>query len=181
VSAQPKAPERIVTARLVGERLRESDLPEFVRIYQDRDVMATLGGPIPAERVATFVRVQIEHWERHGFGIYTLRDRSDGAFVGYAGVRHIFVAGSDEVEIMYGINARYWRKGLTTEFARELKTLALEGLALRNVVAFTLPTNLGSRRVMEKIGLVYERDVEWKGMAHVFYRADRTERGAAES
>jgi ribosomal-protein-alanine N-acetyltransferase len=173
VIAQRRAPERIVTARLVGERLRESDLPEFVRIFQDPEVTATLGGSSSDELIAQFLAVQIEHWDRYGFGVYTLRDIADGAFVGYAGLRHIVVGGNDEVEIMYGLHARYWKKGLTTEFSRELKTLALETLALPNVVAFTLPTNIGSRRVMEKIGLVYERDVEWKGKPHVFYRAKR--------
>jgi RimJ/RimL family protein N-acetyltransferase len=174
MTAQPKAPDRIETARLIGERLRASDLPEFVRIWQDPHVMATLGGVISdASKTEKWVDGQVEHWERYGFGMYVLRDRSDGAFVGYAGLRHIFVAGNDEVEIMYGIHARYWRKGLTTEFARELKTLALEGLALPDVAAFTLPTNLGSRGVMEKIGLVYERDIQWKDLPHVFYRARR--------
>jgi [ribosomal protein S5]-alanine N-acetyltransferase len=182
VIAQHRAPDRIETARVIGERLRESDLAEFQRIYQDPDVMAWLGGPIPAESVAAFVTRQIEHWERYGFGIYVLRDPQDGAFVGYAGILHIFVAGVDEVEIMYGIHAKYWNKGLTTEFARELKTLALDRLALPNVVAFTLPTNVGSQRVMQKSGLVYERDIEWKGQPHVFYRALRpVEQSAAEN
>jgi hypothetical protein len=47
VIAQHRAPDRIATAHLIGERLRESDLAEFQRIYQDPDVMAWLGGPIP--------------------------------------------------------------------------------------------------------------------------------------
>jgi RimJ/RimL family protein N-acetyltransferase len=171
VIAQRRAPDRIESARLLGERPRAADLPEFQRIFQDSDVMAKLGGPSSDEKIAQWLKASLEHWDRYGFGVYVLRDPSDGAFVGYAGVRHIFVGGNDEVEIMYGLHAKHWGHGLTTEFARELKTLALDHLALPNVVAFTLPTNTGSRRVMEKIGLVYERDVEWKGLPHVLYRS----------
>ena len=46
-------------------------------------------------------------------------------------------------------------------------------LVLATILAFTLPTNLGSRGVMEKIGLTYEREIEWKSLPHVFYRATR--------
>jgi RimJ/RimL family protein N-acetyltransferase len=37
-------------------------------------------------------------------------------------------------------------------------------------VAFTLPTNTGSRRVMEKLGFHYEREISRAGLAHVLYR-----------
>ena len=44
---------------------------------------------------------------------------------------------------------------------------------LLELVAFTLPDNLGSRRVMEKSGFVYERDIVHVGLAHVLYRHRR--------
>ena len=34
----------------------------------------------------------------------------------------------------------------------------------------TLPDNVASRRVMEKIGLRFDRDVNHRGLAHVLYR-----------
>jgi RimJ/RimL family protein N-acetyltransferase len=45
-----------------------------------------------------------------------------------------------------------------------------ELLGLDDIVAFTLPTNDASRRVMEKLGFSYERDIEHAGMPHVLYR-----------
>ena len=43
-------------------------------------------------------------------------------------------------------------------------------LGLRDLVAFTLPSNLGSRGVMEKVGFRYERDIRWANLPHVLYR-----------
>ena len=46
----------------------------------------------------------------------------------------------------------------------------MNGPALQRVVAYTLPDNWASRRVMEKAGFAYERDVMHVGLRHVLYR-----------
>lgn len=51
--------------------------------------------------------------------------------------------------------------------------VAFPRLALSDVVAFTLPTNHGSRRVMEKLGFSYEREIIYTGLPHVLYRRHR--------
>jgi RimJ/RimL family protein N-acetyltransferase len=48
--------------------------------------------------------------------------------------------------------------------------VAFEDLGLIDVVCFTLPANRASRRVMEKAGFEYERDVVHAGSPHVLYR-----------
>jgi [ribosomal protein S5]-alanine N-acetyltransferase len=63
----------------------------------------------------------------------------------------------------------FWRRGFATEIARAILDVAT-GLGIRGLVAFTLPTNLGSRGVMEKVGFRYERDIVWAALPHVLYR-----------
>jgi RimJ/RimL family protein N-acetyltransferase len=48
-----------------------------------------------------------------------------------------------------------------------------------NVVAFTRVDNLASQRVMQKLGLTYEREFEHAGLPHVLYRTSQ-ERNADE-
>jgi RimJ/RimL family protein N-acetyltransferase len=48
--------------------------------------------------------------------------------------------------------------------------VAFEQLELLSIVAFTLPDNVASRRVMDKAGFEYERDIMHAGLAHVLYR-----------
>jgi RimJ/RimL family protein N-acetyltransferase len=74
------------------------------------------------------------------------------------------------VELAYALAAEYWNRGLATEMARAILNLAFERLGLTNVVCFTLPTNRASRRVMEKVGFDYEREVTHVGSSHVLYR-----------
>ena len=78
--------------------------------------------------------------------------------------------GGDEVELAYALRSEYWGRGLATELARAAVAVGFERLGLREIVAFTLPTNRASWRVMEKTGFEYERDFVHRGLPHVIYR-----------
>ena len=162
--------ETFRTDRLLAERLSEGDLADIRRMHRDPRVMATLGGLRSDEETARYLRDNLDHWDRYGYGIWALRDRTDGRFVGRAGLRNTHVGGEDEVELAYALVADYWNKGLATEMARAILKVAFEDLGLTDVVCFTLPTNGASRRVMEKAGFEYERDVVHAGLPRVLYR-----------
>jgi ribosomal-protein-alanine N-acetyltransferase len=112
----------------------------------------------------------IDHWERYGFGPWILRDRATGAMVGRGGLARTHVAGRDEVEVQWAIVPERWGEGLATELARAATEVAFTDVKLTEIVAFTLPDNIASRRVMEKAGFVYEQETEYAGLLHVLYR-----------
>ncbi len=116
-----------------------------------------------------FIRSSIEHWERHRYGFWIFRDRADGRFIGRAGLHNVEIDGAREIEIAYAVMPEFWRRGFATEMARAILDIAAK-LGIRNIVAFTLPTNLASRDVMEKAGFRYERDMTWANLPHVLYR-----------
>ncbi|MHC4549465.1 MAG: GNAT family N-acetyltransferase [Planctomycetota bacterium] len=162
--------DSFVTDRLAAARLRAADLDDLCRLHRDPRVMATLGGVRSADETRQGLAKALAHWERHGFGIWVFRDRADGVFVGRAGLRHLPVDGCDEVELLYALRAEHWGRGLATEMAGALVNMGFEHLGLTNVIALALPTNRASRRVMEKAGLQYERDVIHASLPHVLYR-----------
>jgi ribosomal-protein-alanine N-acetyltransferase len=49
--------------------------------------------------------------------------------------------------------AAHWNRGLATEGAGRCLRYAFQELALPEAAAFTVPANLRSRRVMEKLGM----------------------------
>lgn len=162
--------ESFETERLTAERLRADHVDELEVMHTDPIVMATLSGTRTSEQTRQFLRDSLDHWEKHGYGLWIFRDKVDGRFVGRAGIRHVEIEGKDEVELAYGLMAEYWRRGLGTEIARALLTVAFEGLGLEELICFTLHTNLGSQRVMQKVGFVYERDIIHANLPHVVYR-----------
>ena len=162
--------ERLQTGRLVGERLREDHFGYHRAMDTDPDVMATLGGVRSESESRELLRSGLDHWERHGFGPWVFHARETGETVGGAALRRVVIEGRDEVEVGYRVATAWWGRGIATEMASALVGVARDRLGLEEIVAFTLPENRASRRVMEKVGFTYERDIEWAALPHVLYR-----------
>ncbi len=121
--------------------------------------------------VLAHVRAEHEHWERFGFGPWLLRDRLTGELVGRGGLQHTDAIGPPCVEVAWAIVPERWGHGLATELARASVEVAFGRLGLSELIAFTLPDNVASRRVMVKAGFAYEREIEPADLPHVLYEA----------
>ncbi|MBM3219750.1 MAG: GNAT family N-acetyltransferase [Candidatus Rokubacteria bacterium] len=158
------------TPRLLATPLAPGDFGLLCAMHRDPDVMATLGGVRTDERTRAYLAENLAHWDEHGFGMWIFRDQKTGDFVGRGGLRHVVLDNRPEVEIFYALVRDAWGKGFATEIAAASLHVAFRQLALRDVVAFTLPDHAGSRRVMEKVGLRYERDIMHHDVRCVLYR-----------
>ena len=167
------APATLTTARLTGTRRSMAGEADLRLLHADPRVMATLaadGRPLPVAMTYRSLADGVAHWERYGFGAWHFHDRASGDFAGYCGLRHVTIDGQDEIELLYAVRADRWSTGVASEMAAAVLAVAFTDLALDDVVAFTLPTNRASRRVMEKAGFQYERDIVHAGLPHVLYR-----------
>ena len=170
--------ELIETARLRCERLRPEHASELERLLLDPRVASTLWPhkqPPTPEDAMTSLLARCTHWELFGFGLWLARGRESGEMVGRGGLQHTDVAGVRGVEAGWAIVPERWGQGLATEIARAAVSVAFDDLRLRTLVAFALPENIASRRVMEKVGFRYEREVEQVGLPHVLYRLNATD------
>jgi [ribosomal protein S5]-alanine N-acetyltransferase len=166
-----EVPERFCTARLAFEPLGMSRFEELAEMNQDERVMEWLGGaPADVRETRSWLEEKAAHWRTHGFGVWALSDLQTGALVGRAGLQHSDVQGTDEVELLYALRPDYWGRGLATEAGVSLLRIAFATLCIPTVVAYTLPHNIRSRRVMEKLGFVYEREFPHEDHTHVLYR-----------
>lgn len=162
--------DTFTTPRLHAERVAPAHLPEIRRMHRDARVMATLGGVRTEDQTHAYLARNLEHWERYGFGLWIVRTAARDAVVGRACVRHLDVEGTPEIEIGYAFYPEWWGQGLATEVANRCLAIGRFELGLDSLVAITRPANEGSRRVMEKVGMAYERDVTHAGVPHVLYR-----------
>jgi RimJ/RimL family protein N-acetyltransferase len=160
----------VTTARLHGDRLRPEDFETLCALHRDPAVMATLGGVRSDERTQEYLGENLEHWDRHGYGLWIFRDRATGAFVGRGGLRRVTLEDAPEIEVAYALARAAWGHGYATEIATASLDVGFHQLGLKDLVAFTEPDNHASRRVMEKTGFAYERDIVWRGARCVLYR-----------
>jgi ribosomal-protein-alanine N-acetyltransferase len=167
------APRALQTARLQGEPLGPQHEAEMLEMMLDPRVYRTLwpwsSGPTPAD-IRVSLADKADHWCRHRFGLWLLRDRSTGQMVGRGGLQYTDAPGNVVVEAAWAIVPDRWGEGLATELARASVAVGLQTLALAEIVALTLPENHASRRVMEKAGLRYARDIDHVGLRHLLYR-----------
>jgi hypothetical protein len=100
-----------------------------------------------------------EHFWKHSFGLYALELREDQSFIGFLGLAiPAFTAHFTPcVEIGWRMSANHWGRGLATEGARAVVRYAFEELRLVALVSFTVPANIRSRSVMERIGMVHNQ------------------------
>jgi [ribosomal protein S5]-alanine N-acetyltransferase len=165
--------ERVTTARLVLARLQPGDAAELTRLLLHPRVAATLWprpeAPTEADVLDT-LEAKIEHWERHGFGMWLARDRVSGEAVGRGGLQFTYTPGLDEIEAGWAIMPERWGQGLATELAWASIEAAFGALGMRDIVALARPDNRASRRVMEKTRFGFEREVVYAGLPHVLYR-----------
>jgi RimJ/RimL family protein N-acetyltransferase len=168
--------QELHTERLLGRPPREPDVELLRMLHSDPRVTATLsvdGKPFAEDATRAALDSAIEHWRRHGFGIRYFFERAGGDFVGYCGLRHAIVEGSEVIELLYAVRAAHWRKGYGAEMALVAVREGFERFGFQEIVAFTLPTNSGSRGVMEQCGMRYQRDIIHAGLRHVLYRIRR--------
>ena len=157
-------------AELAAPSLRE--LGDYRRLFLDPEVTRWLRPPplrpMGEGDVIALLERDIQHWRQHRWGPWVVR--SGGAFAGRAGLNWTMVDGQREVELAWSIVPALHGRGLATDAARRGLERARE-VGLERVVALTLVENAASRRVMEKAGLVFERELLHVGLPHVLYVA----------
>ncbi|MDA0161854.1 GNAT family N-acetyltransferase [Solirubrobacter ginsenosidimutans] len=168
-------PEVIVTERLRGERIGPHHVDVLLPIFSDPRVGATMGGVADRASVESLAQIMDAHWEEHGFGYMMWFERSTGEPVARGGLARTVFDGKPELEVGWTTTPERWGEGFASELGQACVSIAFGPLGSADLVAFTLPHNGASRRVMEKLGFVYEKTAPYKVYGdHVLYRLMNT-------
>ena len=162
------------TERFELRLLVPEDAEPLQRLYGDPEAMRYVGAEGRArtpEQTAAGVGRLIGHQQQHGFSLWAVTERATGEVVGVAGLVLEDFEGPD-VEVVYELQRDAWGRGIATEVARACLDVAFGQLELRRVVALAYPENAPSVRVMQKIGMAPDGEVEAYGRRMVRYRAD---------
>jgi ribosomal-protein-alanine N-acetyltransferase len=161
------------TERLLMRPIADDDFAPFAALYADPDVMRHigLGIPLTTEQARDRLAYMVDHWRRHGFGMWSLRLKDDGTFIGRCGLRYL--EDTPEIELGYTLHKAYWGQGFATESSRAVVRYAFEVLKLERLVAIAHPDNAPSVNVMRKVGMTFERTGEFYGSPCVLYAMGR--------
>jgi RimJ/RimL family protein N-acetyltransferase len=145
----------LTTERLAFRPFTPNDFELMARLHRDPEVGRYFGGVWHDEKVrgaiAEFAAEQAELG--HSKWLAFLHD---GTFVGRAGVS--FWEHTGELELGYALLPAFWGQGLATEAARAVADFAFKATEVDHLIGFTHLENVGSQRVLEKIGMVRQPD-----------------------
>ena len=146
----------LTTARLLAEAITPLHFHDLHRLLSDPQVMKTLsadGKPLSEEATREQIEQNIDHWQQHGFGLWVFHRKSDGVFIGRGGLKTYQIDGKDVIGLAYAVMPDYWNRGFATEMAQASLEVGFEHLGFSEIGSWTLPVNLASQRVMEKLGI----------------------------
>lgn len=177
--------EKIIkTQRLILRPWKEADLEPLVRLNTDPRVMEFLFAPLTHAESAARLELYTRHIQEQGWGLWAVAAPNVSDFIGWIGLWPIgFEAHfTPAIEVGWRLLPEFWGQGYATEGALASLAFGFEVLNLPEIVSVTVPANLRSRRVMEKIGMNYDPKDDFDHpklpeghplRKHVLYRLER--------
>jgi RimJ/RimL family protein N-acetyltransferase len=156
---QPVDPEIIArTDRLVIRRLRHDDLDDFYALCGDPVAMRYMGDgqPLTAEQTRKWIEVSLANYIERGWGCFAVTTRDNNRLIGFCG----FARPSDRpgvIELIYAFQPEQWGKGYATEAARAVIDFGFQHAGMIRIEATVNTENDPSKRVLEKAGMVWEK------------------------
>ena len=148
-------PIRIATDRLLLRHWRPEDRAPFAEMNADPRVMEFFPQLLSREESDSLVDRIEAHFAEHGYGLWAVEVPGSADFIGFVGLcRPRFTAHFTPcVEVGWRIAAEHWGRGYATEAARAAVDAGFKTVGLEEIVSMTVPSNVRSRRVMEKLGM----------------------------
>jgi len=143
------------TERLTLRRWQESDLAPLAALHGDPEVMRYFPKPLTRTESDAFVRRIEEKFDRQGFGVWAVELTATQSFVGAVGLNipSFQSAFTPCVEVMWRLGREHWGRGYATEAAKACLQFGFHTAKLSEIVAWTVPHNVRSRAVMERLGM----------------------------
>lgn len=167
--------QSIVAKRITFTRLTRSDAAFIVALQTDADWLRYIGDRgvrTEQDAVAYIDNGPGASYAAHGFGLYRVSLRSTGEPIGICGLLQRDTL--PDPDIGYALLPAHRGKGYAAEAAAATLTFARETLGITRILAIVSPENAASIRVLEKIGMVFERSVQMRpdAAASALYTSD---------
>lgn len=145
----------LATPRLLLRPWRETDLEPFAALNSDPRVARYLGQPLSAAQSDALAERLRSDLAFRGFGLWAVELPGKVGFIGFIGlsVPRFEAHFTPCVELGWRLAADFHGRGYATEGAGAAVRHAFDVLGLTELVSFTVPKNVASRRVMEKLGM----------------------------
>jgi RimJ/RimL family protein N-acetyltransferase len=167
------------TDRLILRRFREDDLEGLFELHGDPAAMHFLGVPWTKEKTRETLAKIIANYEKTDLDWHAVERKSDSAMIGVCwlgrlGARWDNALGPGHIELGYRYAKRFWGNGYASEAGAAMLRRGFDELKLPQIVAICDVLNTASDRVIQKLGMQYQKTFEQEGLTIKFYTLDRS-------
>ena len=166
----------IETTHLLLQPWREEDLDPLVQLLAMPEVARYIrleGQCFTRDESAEVHTRVMRSWKERGVGPWAVIDKTSGSWIGKLGLMYQEDwPGPDKFEVDYELDPAFWGRGLATEGTHATLRYGFVECSLPRVIGATLPQHIASRRVMEKCGLTYQGELQFRNARIVWYALD---------
>ena len=157
--------DRLMLRRATGDHLNDW----AAQIFADPEVMLYLPprDMTPYARAERSLNNYNRGWAERKLGGWVVTEKDTGKLVGHCHINYL--EETDEYELGYSLSKTTWGKGFATEAARAATWYGFEKRRLERIMAVTKPENTASRRVLERVGLIYQGIARYYDLDAAYY------------
>jgi len=157
------------TERLFLREFKVSDGQHFYSLNLDKEVLKYTGDhSFNNVKEAEEFLSKYHHYKKYGYGRWAVIRKQDDAFLGWCGLK--CTPSTNEVDIGFRFLKNHWNKGYATEAAEACLDIGFEKFKITCIVGRAMKKNKPSIKVLEKIGLVYDKPFNFDGEEGVIYK-----------
>ncbi len=155
------------TTRLFVQRFDILDVKSMCGVLCDPEVMLFSDGVKTPAGVRGWMENCIGNYSKSGLGIWAVVEKNTNGIIGYCGlIPFPNIDGQPEIEVGFRLLRVCWGQGYATEAAGSVRDYAFDVLYASRLISLVDPQNTASVRVVEKLGMCYEKDIMLSGYDH---------------
>ena len=165
------------TERLILRELLLTDAEEMFELDSDPEVHRYLGNnPVTTvEQIVHVINFIRQQYIDNGIGRWAVVDKKTNEFVGWAGLKLITEETNSHknyYDLGYRLKKKYWGLGIATEAAIASLDYAFDKLKTREVYAIANVENIGSNKVLKKLGFKLIEVFDFDGIKCNWYKIE---------
>jgi len=146
----------IETERIVLREFIEEDYKAVFEFGSNWDVLKYTGDKMlesPEQAREIITNVWYSDYKKYGYGRLAVVYKPKNKIIGFAGLKYL--PELDETDIGFRFLPKYWGKGIATEVSIAIINYGFKTLKLEKIIGIAMAHNIGSCKVLEKIGLKF--------------------------
>jgi len=152
------------TGRLIIRPFTRDDIPAIYEIISDPEVMRFLPDDVTSlGELNNIFEWLIDCYDKNSpDNLIKLTEgvewKDTGRIIGWCGLGPLDFE-PDQIEVFGGFAKEFWNRGIATEAASDMLRYGFEIIGLKRIVAVADPNNTGSVKLIEKLGMKFQKIV----------------------